>query len=41
MPTRIVTKDIDVIADGVRQGLGIGRLFETIHAQLPDQENFI
>ena len=37
MPTSIITNDIDVIAEGVRQGLGIGRLFEPVHRQLPDR----
>jgi DNA-binding transcriptional LysR family regulator len=41
MPASIVTNDIEVIADGVRMGLGIGRLFEPVHAQFPDRDNFI
>lgn len=30
-----------MIADTVRQGMGIGRLFEPVAAQLYDKENFI
>lgn len=41
MPHSITTNDIEVIADGVRQGLGIGRLFEPVHARLPDKAQFI
>lgn len=41
MPESIVTNDIEVIADGVRQGLGIGRLFEPVHAQIPDRDTFV
>ncbi|MFZ7188096.1 LysR family transcriptional regulator [Avibacterium avium] len=41
MPTPIICNDIDTIADGVRAGLGIGRLFAPIHQQLPDKNDFI
>ncbi|HPQ95518.1 MAG: LysR family transcriptional regulator [Thiothrix sp.] len=41
MPHSIITNDIEVIADGVRQHLGIGRLFEPVHARLPDRDGFI
>ncbi len=41
MPISITTNDIDVIADSVRQNLGIGRLFEPVHRQLPDRDAFI
>lgn len=41
MPTPIICNDIDTIADGVRAGLGIGRLFTPIHQQLPDKNDFI
>ncbi|MFZ7159560.1 LysR family transcriptional regulator [Avibacterium gallinarum] len=41
MPTLIICNDIDTIADGVRAGLGIGRLFTPIHQQLPDKNDFI
>ncbi|MEH8056839.1 LysR family transcriptional regulator [Gallibacterium anatis] len=41
MPTPIICNDIDTIADGVRAGLGIGRLFTPIYQQLPDKANFI
>ena len=41
MPVSITTNDIDVIAEGVRQSLGIGRLFEPVHSLLPDRDTFI
>ncbi len=41
MPISLTTNDIDVIADGVRQGLGIGRLFEPVHQHLPDRAAFL
>jgi DNA-binding transcriptional LysR family regulator len=41
MPTSIVTNDIDVMADAIRQGLGIGRVFEPILHQFPDRARFI
>lgn len=41
MPTSIICNDIDAIADSVRAGLGIGRLFTPIHQALFDKENFI
>lgn len=41
IPTPIICNDIDTIADGVRAGLGIGRLFTPIHQQLPDKNDFI
>ncbi|WP_281167289.1 LysR substrate-binding domain-containing protein [Thiofilum flexile] len=41
MPHSIITNDIEVIADGVRQHLGIGRLFVPVHARLPDRDSFI
>lgn len=41
MPVSIVTNDIDVIANGVRQDLGIGRLFEPVRRHLPDRDAFI
>ncbi|RVU06452.1 LysR family transcriptional regulator [Novosphingobium umbonatum] len=41
MPSPIVTNDIEVTADAIRQGLGIGRLFEPIHAALPDRDTFL
>jgi hypothetical protein len=30
MPGQLISNDIDVMADGIRHGLGIGRLFEPI-----------
>ncbi|WP_205563172.1 LysR family transcriptional regulator [Cohaesibacter haloalkalitolerans] len=41
MPSRLVTNDIEIICDAVRQGFGIGRLFEPIHASLPDKHVFV
>ncbi|WP_429946377.1 LysR substrate-binding domain-containing protein [Bibersteinia trehalosi] len=41
MESRLVANDIDVIADGVRAGLGIGRIFTPIHRLLPDSDQFI
>lgn len=41
MPVSLTTNDIDVIADAVRQGLGIGRMFEPSLQLLPDREAFI
>ncbi|RAP43379.1 hypothetical protein BYZ73_01350 [Rhodovulum viride] len=40
MPARLATNDIEVTADAVRQGLGIGRLFEPVRARLPDAADF-
>lgn len=41
MPGQLTSNDIDVMADGIRNGLGIGRLFEPIHSLQPDKEKFI
>ncbi|URL06330.1 LysR family transcriptional regulator [Avibacterium sp. 21-595] len=41
MPISVICNDIDAIADGMRAGLGIGRLFTPIYQQLPDKNNFI
>ncbi|WP_409500553.1 LysR family transcriptional regulator [Mannheimia glucosida] len=41
MESRLIANDIDVMADGVRAGLGIGRIFTPIHCLLPDSERFI
>lgn len=41
MPTPMICNDIDTIADGVRAGLGIGRLFTPIYQQLADKADFI
>lgn len=41
MPVQLISSDIDVMADGIRSGLGIGRLFEPIHWLQPDRETFI
>lgn len=36
-----LSNDIDVMADGIRNGLGIGRLFEPVWQLQPDRERFI
>lgn len=41
MPGQLISNDIEVMADGIRNGLGIGRLFEPIHRLLPDRETLI
>lgn len=41
MPGQLISNDIDVMADGIRNGLGIGRLFEPILRLQPDKEKFI
>ncbi|MFN2995724.1 LysR family transcriptional regulator [Serratia plymuthica] len=41
MPGQLISNDIEVMADGIRNGLGIGRLFEPIHSLQPDKEKFI
>lgn len=42
MPTPIIVNDTDVMADAVRKGIGIGRIFERNHRLLADhQTNFI
>lgn len=41
MPAGIVVNDIEVMADAVRQGLGIGRLFETELDLMPDRAQLI
>lgn len=41
MPGQLISNDIDVMADGIRNGLGIGRLFEPIWRLQPDREQFV
>jgi len=41
MPGQLISNDIDVMADGIRHGLGIGRLFEPVHRLQPDREKLI
>lgn len=41
MPGQLISNDIDVMADGIRHGLGIGRLFEPVYRLQPDKEIFI
>ena len=41
MPYQLICNDIDVMADGIRNGLGIGRLFEPVYRLLPDREQLI
>ena len=41
MPFQLMSNDIEVMADGIRDGLGIGRIFEPIRALQPDREVFL
>ena len=41
MPAGIVVNDIEVMADAVWRGLGIGRLFETEWELMPDRAQLI
>ncbi|MBP2199003.1 LysR family transcriptional regulator [Pantoea cypripedii] len=41
MPGQLISNDIDVMADGIREGLGIGRLFEPVYQTQPDKEKMI
>lgn len=41
MPLALVANDIEVMADAVRQGLGIGRIFEPHCRLLPDAQDFV
>lgn len=41
MPLAMISNDIDVMADAVRQGIGIGRIFEPHCRLLPDAADFI
>jgi DNA-binding transcriptional LysR family regulator len=41
MPGQLISNDIDVMADGIRNGLGIGRLFEPVYQLQPDKADFI
>lgn len=41
MPFQLMSNDIEVMADGIRDGLGIGRIFEPVMALQPDRERFI
>lgn len=41
MPGQLISNDIDVMADGIRNGLGIGRLFEPVYQLQPDKDVFI
>lgn len=41
MPGQLISNDIDVMADGIRNGLGIGRLFEPVYRLQSDKEAFI
>ncbi|MBS0968594.1 MULTISPECIES: LysR family transcriptional regulator [Yersiniaceae] len=41
MHNPLISNDIDVMADGIRNGLGIGRLFEPVYRLQPDREAFI
>ncbi|MEG3130787.1 LysR family transcriptional regulator [Pantoea cypripedii] len=41
MPFQLMSNDIDVMADGIRNGLGIGRIFEPVYELLSDKEKFV
>ncbi|WP_316862182.1 LysR family transcriptional regulator [uncultured Cohaesibacter sp.] len=41
MPSRLVTNDTEVITDAIREGLGIGRLFEPLYDRLPDRDTLL
>ena len=42
MPVSLIVDDeLDVMIDATRQGLGIGRIFESSFKQQPDQQDFI
>ncbi|MGM3175795.1 LysR family transcriptional regulator [Dickeya lacustris] len=41
MPSPLISNDIEVMADGIRHGLGIGRLFEPVCKLQPDSADFI
>lgn len=41
MSGQLISNDIDVMADGIRSGLGIGRMFEPVYELQPDKEQFI
>lgn len=41
MPSQLISNDIEVMADGIRHNLGIGRLFEPVYQLQPDREKFI
>lgn len=41
MPTSFVANNLEVVMDAIREGLGIGRVFEPVVAQQADKENFV
>ena len=41
MPLAMIANDIEVMTDAVRQGIGIGRIFEPHCRMQPDADNFI
>jgi molybdate transport repressor ModE-like protein len=41
MPGQLISNDIDVMADGIRSGLGIGRMFEPVYELQADKQQFI
>ncbi|QGY32565.1 LysR family transcriptional regulator [Pantoea cypripedii] len=41
MPFQLMSNDIDVMADGIRNGLGIGRIFEPVYELLSDKQKFV
>lgn len=41
MPSALIVNDIDVMADAIRQGVGIGRIFDPVYARLSERDKFM
>lgn len=41
MPFQVMSNDIDVMADAIREDMGIGRIFEPVMALRPDRDQYI
>ncbi len=41
MPVSLTVNDIQVMADAIRQGLGLGRIFEPVWRQFLDRDAFV
>ena len=41
MPYALITNNLEVVMDGIRQGIGIGRVFEPIQRLQPDSDDFV